>query len=125
MLKQIHINNLANKIKNALNHNLIQCIKNMSFEILLNHYCYVKINKYELITIDTFQYFLFDIIYPKCIINLLQLNNNFDIMNRLVIHYFGFNNVRLIYYLTNFNNDIIISFYLKIIDDDLHFLLVS
>ena len=117
MKKNIHTD-IINEITNE--------VRTMNFEIFLNNFCEYKINYNDEINIREYKYHITDIIYPKSLrYNIIDNIIMFQIKN-LINFYFGYNNVVLVYYFTEFENNIIVSFYLRFGDiDDLHFLIVS
>ncbi len=113
MLRQLHIDNLIYKVKSMIIDDLLLSIENISFEILFNEYL-KKLNKNKSLNYNLFQYFLFDEILPNCLIKIIQSKEILTIMSQIIVHVFGYNNVSLIYYLTKFENNMIISFYLQL-----------
>jgi hypothetical protein len=117
MRKYIH-NDIMKKITSEINV--------MNFEIFLNNFCEYKIKYNSDINIREYKYHLIDMIYPKSLrYNIIDNYLIFQIKN-LLNFYLGYNNVTLVYYFTEFENNLIVSFYLMFCDiDDLHFLIVS
>jgi hypothetical protein len=115
--KEIH-SNIISKINNE--------IKTMNFEILLNNFCEYKINYNSDINIREYKYHLIDMTYPKSLrYNIIDSYLIFEI-KKILNFYFGYNNVVLVYYVTEFENNIIVSFYLMFSNiEDLHFIIIS
>ena len=101
-------------------------INTMNFEIFLNNFCEYKINYNNDIHIREYKYHLTDMTYPKSLrYNIIDSYLTFQIKN-LLNFYFGYNNIILVYYFTEFENNIIISFYLMFGNiDDLNFIIVA
>jgi hypothetical protein len=115
--KEIH-SNIISKINNE--------IKTMNFDIFLNNFCEYKINYNSDINIREYKYHLIDMIYPKSLrYNIIDSYLIFEI-KKILNFYFGYNNVVLVYYVTEFENNIIVSFYLMFSNiEDLHFIIIS
>lgn len=118
--------NMRKYIHNDIMKKITSEIKIMNFEIFLNNFCEYKINYNSNINIREYKYHLIDMIYPKSLrYNIIDNYLIFQIKN-LLNFYLGYNNVTLIYYFTEFENNLIVSFYLMFCEiDDLHFLIVS
>jgi hypothetical protein len=122
--KQVHMKNMKNKIYTHLINTIVDEIEDMNFDILLNYYCEYKI-KFD-IDIRDFKYYICDIIFPKSLQYNIIDSHIINIIKNLLNHFFGYNNVNLMYFFTTFQQSIIVSFYIIFDDiDDLHFLIVS
>ena len=115
--KEIH-SNIISKINNE--------IKTMNFEILLNNFYEYKKNYNSDINIREYKYHIIDMTYPKSLrYNIIDNYLIFHIKNQLNF-YFGYDNIVLVYYFTEFENNIIVSFYLMFGNiDDFPFLIIS
>ena len=124
--KQVHIKNIRNAIHSKIIYNITEEVKQMNFEIFLNIFCEYKINYNNDIHIREYKYHIVDITYHKSLrYNIIDDFLIFKIKN-ILNFYFGYNNVALVYYLTDFDNNIIASFYLQFGEiEDLHFVIVS
>jgi hypothetical protein len=115
--KEIH-SNIISKINNE--------IKTMNFEILLNNFYEYKNYYNSDINIREYKYHIIDMTYPKSLrYNIIDNYLIFHIKNQLNF-YFGYDNIVLVYYFTEFENNIIVSFYLMFGNiDDFPFLIIS
>ncbi len=118
--------NIRINIHNDIIKNITNEVKTMNFKIFINNFCEYKINYNQDIHIRQYKYHLIDMTYPKSLrYNIIDNYLIFQIKN-LLNFYFGYNNVVLVYYFTEFDNNIIVSFYLMFSNiDDLHFLIIS
>ncbi len=121
----IHNKNMRIFIHNDIMNKIKDEVKIMNFEVFLNNFCEYKINYNNNIHIREYKYHLIDMTYPKSLrYNIIDNYLVFQIKN-LLNFYFGHNNIILVYYFTEFENDIIISFYLMFGNiDDLNFVIV-
>ena len=122
----VHNKNIQREIHSDIISKINNEIKTMNFEILLNNFCEYKINYNEHIHIREYKYHIIDMIYPKSLrYNIIDGYLIYQIKNQLNF-YFGYDNVVLVYYFTEFENNIIVSFYLMFSNiDDLNFIIIS
>lgn len=116
--KNIHCDVLL-KINNKIN--------TLNFETLLNIFCEYKINYNENIYIYEYKYHIIDMIYPKSLRNVIIDNYLiFQIKNQLN-NIFGHDTVILGYSLTEYGNNIIVSYYLSFnyLNNNLDFQVIS
>ncbi len=122
----IHNRNIRTNIHTEIIKNIKNEIKLMNFDIFINYFCEYKINYNNDIHIREYKYHLVDMNYPiQLRYNIIDNYLIFQIKN-LLNFYFGYDNIELVYYFTEFKNIIIISFYLVCSNpDDLNFIIVN
>ena len=118
--------NMRKHIHSNIIQNITDAVKNMNFEIFLNIFCEYKTNYNSDIHIREYKYHLIDMTYPKSLrYNIIDNYIMFEI-KCILNFYFGYNNVVVVYYFTEFENNIIVSLYLMFGDiKDLHFVIIS
>jgi hypothetical protein len=122
----VHNKNMKKEIYSDLISKINDEIKTMNFEIFLNNFCEYKINYNNDINIKEYKYHLLDVTYHKSLRYIIIDNYLIFEIKKIINFYFGYNNVVLIYYMIEFENNIIFSFYLMFSDiEDLHFLIIS
>ncbi len=122
----VHNKNMKKEIYSDLISKINDEIKTMNFEILLNNFCEYKINYNNDINIKEYKYHLLDVTYHKSLRYIIIDNYLIFEIKKIINFYFGYNNVVLIYYIIEFENNIIFSFYLMFSNiEDLHFLIIS
>jgi hypothetical protein len=122
LLRNVLLKNLKDYIIDDIISDLCEVI--VDIEYLLTHFYSIKMEKNKYITFNTYKYFLLDKIYPKCLQNVIINSYTINSIRNAINYIISDRNIFLLYFINYFQNNIIISYYLKIIDDDnLHFVI--
>lgn len=126
MQKFVHNKNIRKNIHIQIINRLSEEVKDMKFGNMIDFFCDYKLNYNSDITIRDYKYHLIDMTYPRSLrYNIIDNYLIFEI-KKLLNFIFGYDNVTLIYYFTEFEENLIVSFYLMFGDiEDLHFIIVE
>lgn len=126
MQKFVHNKNIRKNIHIQIINRLSEEVKDMKFGNMIDFFCDYKLNYNSDITIRDYKYHLIDMTYPRSLrYNIIDNYLIFEI-KKLLNFIFGYDNVTLIYYFTEFEENLIVSFYLMFGDiEDLHFVIIQ